>query len=390
MTATGEVPRGDRKTSILAAAAELFAAQGFAGTGIDEIGARAGITGPAIYRHFQGKGALLQGVVERALVVHEPSDATIAAGLEAMTRHAVAAALQDPAFLVTYLRERHRLDDQARHELERTERRLFRRWRDAMRAVNPDLQADEAARRHRAVFAAIGDTASRTTPVPHLTLERLLGASAVAVLSQPPLPQSPPAPASDRWSVPPSRRDLILGAAMSLFRERGFHGVSMDEIGAAAGVTGPTIYFHYGSKLDVLAAAHERASMRTWVAVHDAVEEATSASDALNRLAGAQLRVAADHGDLIVVTTRELPAPAPADRERFEQRAVEIVDLWVAVVGELRPDLARSELRAVVTGVFPLMNHTAHWLGRPGDGIALVRAWALGSTSTSEAVPDPG
>lgn len=369
----------DRKTVILAAAAELFAAQGFAGTGIDEIGERAGISGPAIYRHFRGKDALLRAVVLHALDSYELPDETVSDGLEAMLRAVATTALDRPAFLITYLRERHRLDEEALREIERTEHRLYRPWRDVTHDRNPTLQRDEIARRHRAVITAIGVTAARPTTVARTTLERLMVESSLAVLSVASVPHGSAPARATGWTVEPARRDLILAAALELFRERGYHGVSMDDIGEAIGITGPTIYFHYESKLDVLVAAHERASIRTWVAVQDAVSAAGSASDALDRLAVAQLGVAADHSDLIVVTSREFAVPDAVDSERLEARATEIVDLWISVVGELRPELGRTELRAVVTGVFPLMNQTAYALGRPDDGVPLVRAWALGS-----------
>ena len=361
----------------------MFAAQGFAGTGIDEIGARAGVTGPAIYRYFRGKDALLRAVVAHAVDAFELPDETVGAGLEAMIPLAVGVGLDQPAFLVTYLREHHRLDDDARVEIGRTERPFIDQWRDAIGDANTALSRGETTVRLRAVFTSLGATASRPTSVARTVLEQLLIQSALAAFTAPPIPQrdSPQRatpPPTRSWSVPPSRRDIILDAAMRLFCERGFHGVSMDDIGEAVGISGPTIYSHYESKLDVLAAAHERASVRTWVAVQDAARDATSASDALNRLAAAQLRVAADHNDLIVVTSRELAPVGPADQERLAARAAEIVDVWIAVVGELRPDLGRSELRAVLTGVFPLMNQTAYTLGLPEDGVPLVRSWALG------------
>ena len=52
---------------ILDAATELFSEQGFSETGIDEIGAAVGITGPAVYRHFSGKHDLLVAVIERSV-----------------------------------------------------------------------------------------------------------------------------------------------------------------------------------------------------------------------------------------------------------------------------------------------------------------------------------
>src|ERR1700742_2708698 len=49
------------------------------------------------------------------------------------------------------------------------------------------------------------------------------------------------------------RREEILTAAASLFAQRGFHGVSIDDIGSAAGMSGPGIYRHFPSKEAVLA-----------------------------------------------------------------------------------------------------------------------------------------
>src|SRR3712207_4726940 len=52
-----------------------------------------------------------------------------------------------------------------------------------------------------------------------------------------------------------SRRDEILEIAVALFATRGYHGVSMDDIGAAAGVTGPALYHHFAGKEAMLVAA---------------------------------------------------------------------------------------------------------------------------------------
>src|SRR6476659_8413404 len=52
-----------------------------------------------------------------------------------------------------------------------------------------------------------------------------------------------------------SRREEILAIAVGLFAARGYHGVSMDDIGAAAGVTGPALYHHFAGKEAMLAAA---------------------------------------------------------------------------------------------------------------------------------------
>src|SRR5918999_5940164 len=58
-------PRGQRKERILASATSLFEENGFHGAGIDDIAAAAGVTGPAIYRHFKNKDAVLVALFDR-------------------------------------------------------------------------------------------------------------------------------------------------------------------------------------------------------------------------------------------------------------------------------------------------------------------------------------
>src|SRR3954453_7701256 len=48
--------------------------------------------------------------------------------------------------------------------------------------------------------------------------------------------------------APTNRRDQILREAARLFAERGFHGVGVDEIGAAVGISGPGLYRHFAGK----------------------------------------------------------------------------------------------------------------------------------------------
>ncbi len=53
----------DRTEQVRTAALELFAARGYRGTTVDEIGARVGIRGPSVYKHFRSKQELLADIV---------------------------------------------------------------------------------------------------------------------------------------------------------------------------------------------------------------------------------------------------------------------------------------------------------------------------------------
>jgi AcrR family transcriptional regulator len=52
---------------------------------------------------------------------------------------------------------------------------------------------------------------------------------------------------------PQTRREQLVTAAARLFAERGFHGVTIEELGAAVGISGPGFYKHFASKDAVLA-----------------------------------------------------------------------------------------------------------------------------------------
>lgn len=80
-------------------------------------------------------------------------------------------------------------------------------------------------------------------------------------------------------------RDRILAAAYELFYRHGFVRVALDEIAEKAGVTKRTLYYHFRSKDDLLAAALEQhsklalARVRTWYTTLP--EDPVAAIDAL-------------------------------------------------------------------------------------------------------------
>ena len=56
---TRDRQKSDRRTQLLTAAEQLIAERGFLAVRLEDIGAAAGVSGPAIYRHFSGKEGLL-------------------------------------------------------------------------------------------------------------------------------------------------------------------------------------------------------------------------------------------------------------------------------------------------------------------------------------------
>ena len=179
------------------------------------------------------------------------------------------------------------------------------------------------------------------------------------------------------------RRQQILSTAADLFAARGFHGVSMGDIGAAVGVSGPALYKHFAGKEDILgqcllhasdqllAGARELLSdggARSAVGQPEAdTEGAAGAEAALEALIARHADFALDNPALIVVQEREWAALGAEAQAQVRKRQLAYVDVWCDALAPLRPDLSAPQARAAVQAAFGLLNSTPHSarIGRP-------------------------
>lgn len=186
----------------------------------------------------------------------------------------------------------------------------------------------------------------------------------------------------------PTRREQILKEAARLFAERGFHGVGVDEIGAAVGISGPGLYRHFPGKdamlAELLVGISERLLAGGQLRVSEDASGDSSPEALLDALIAGHIDFALDDRPLITLHDRELDRLRDTDRKQVRRLQREYVEVWVAVVRDLYPDLPEHEARATVHAVFGLLNSTPH-LGRPGalpgrtDTAALLHRLARGA-----------
>ena len=156
-----------------------------------------------------------------------------------------------------------------------------------------------------------------------------------------------------------SRREEILEIAVGLLATRGYHGVSMDDIGAAAGVTGPALYHHFAGKEAMLAAAlipvseELLAGGRAHVAGHDGNPGA-----ALVALVDFHVEFALNNPAVIALHLHELDRLPDEPRRQIRRLQRQYVEEWVSVLTSLRSDLVADEARVLAHGAFGLMNST--------------------------------
>jgi AcrR family transcriptional regulator len=166
------------------------------------------------------------------------------------------------------------------------------------------------------------------------------------------------------------RRLQLLSAAERLFAERGFLAVRLEDIGAAAGVSGPAIYRHFPNKESLLVELLVGISTRLLAGAREVTTREAEAAAALDGLIDFHLDFALSEPDLIRIQDRDL-AHLPAAAERQVRRAQrQYVEVWVSVLRELEPGLAESDARLMAHAVFGLLNSTPHSL-KPADSKAV-------------------
>ena len=157
-----------------------------------------------------------------------------------------------------------------------------------------------------------------------------------------------------------TRRQQILDTAAGLFAERGFHGVSVVELGSACGISGPALYKHFPSKDAVLAEMLVDISEQLLRVGRERSRQARGPRAALRELVAWHVDFALRHQPLIVVQDRDWASLPPDARERVRLLQRAYVDLWAGRLCELQDDLDRDRARAMAHATFGLLNSTPH------------------------------
>jgi AcrR family transcriptional regulator len=157
-----------------------------------------------------------------------------------------------------------------------------------------------------------------------------------------------------------SRRDEILATAAELFARRGFHGVSVADLGAACGISGPALYKHFPSKDAMLAEMLVRISEELLEVGRARSQGEQDPHRALAALVEWHVEFALNNKALIVVQDRDWDALPVDAREKVRTLQRQYVDLWASRMQEATPGLGRAEARARAHAVFGLINSTPH------------------------------
>jgi AcrR family transcriptional regulator len=183
VAASPVVPAGGRRQQILTVAAQLFAKHGFHGVSIADLGAAVGVSGPALYRHFPGKEALLAemliGISEHLLAggqARARSSDDPRAVLRALVDFQADFALREPELIVVQDRDLANLPVEARRKVRLLQRTYVEIWVETLQRVHPGLPVESA---RIAAHGAFGLLNSTPHSAPGLDVERTPAVAAV-------------------------------------------------------------------------------------------------------------------------------------------------------------------------------------------------------------------
>jgi len=363
----------DRKQQIITAASELFHRHGYANVSTGQIAESVGITAGALYRHFKGKQDLLAqaltDVFERATeVVGEGDPPTLEEMVEGLA--ATAGVRRDLGVL--WNRETRHLDDARRAHMRGRFFAFLDRFATQLRAVRPELSADDADLLSWCVLGVLTSPSYHSTPMAEGAMIELLRRAALVVVTIDLDTVRPGDPAVVRPSasglLPRARREAILAAATKLFYERGYQAVTMDEIGAAAGITSTAVYKYFESKPDLLSATIARASEPLQLGLSRALAAASTPAEGLHNALDAYVDFAMVHHDLVGILVSEVTNLPALQRHGVRRAQHDYVAEWVRLLTDSRPDLDATQARYLVQAVLTVVNdatRTEHLLARP-------------------------
>lgn len=170
--------------------------------------------------------------------------------------------------------------------------------------------------------------------------------------------EAPEAVKRSRKDAALARRQRILDAACVMIFERGYEPVSMTEIGAAAGVSGPAIYRHFTSKAEILAVLCNQTVDRLIEFVGPRRPDPQSE---LNALVEGQVRLVVRYPQLVRVFEDE-ERSLPADlRRQVRRREREHAQRWVEALRQTDRGARSEDLEMLAYATVGMILSAPRW-----------------------------
>ncbi len=172
------------------------------------------------------------------------------------------------------------------------------------------------------------------------------------------------------------RKLQIVDQAGSLFQQRGFHQVSMDDIAQAVGLRGPALYRHFRSKQELLV----RVVLDQITICLDVAEAAAngggSPQQRFERFVGDLAGLALDR-DEIMLWRRERRRLDEEAQVEFRRRARKLEACAAAVLRNVRTDLDEAQIELLSWALLSTFAHTQGFRRVTDTAAARQRRWGV-------------
>lgn len=148
----------------------------------------------------------------------------------------------------------------------------------------------------------------------------------------------------------PERRERIVNAAVHLIACHGYHGVSLGDIGSAAGIVGSGVYRHFDTKMAILVELFDRVVDRLVAEAELTLRRIDNPELALAWLVRGQVRFTMAERALCEVYLQEWGNLQDSDLRRLKWKQRHYVDLWTDLLSSVHPDLIGGEAQVRVHG----------------------------------------
>jgi AcrR family transcriptional regulator len=358
----------NRKALIVEAAIVLFHRDGYHRVSMEEIASAVGITAGALYRHFRGKQELLYEAMLTVIDEHVSiASAAAPAGLEAMLRSIARQAIDSRDRGALWQRHARELPPEQLTRVRRRLRALGGWVAGAIAQSRPELPQPDTDLLAWAVLAVLSSPYEHSVTLTKPRFEDLLYEAACAVCTTTRLP-GPTQPSAARAGTPglapASRREVLLVTAGRLFREHGFDAVTMEAIGAAAGISGPAVYNHFASKGELLMAVLDRGRETLQLGLAQALAGASTPEQALEPVVRSYVMPALRPDGLPGLLFSEAHHIPEQRRQANRRIQRDYIDEWARLL-----PIGQAEGRLVVHAAIALINGlvlTPHLRTRPG------------------------
>jgi TetR/AcrR family transcriptional regulator, cholesterol catabolism regulator len=199
-----------------------------------------------------------------------------------------------------------------------------------------------------------------------------------------------------RVNAPRDRGEQVYTAALRLFREKGYHATSMQDIAAAVGLYKGSLYHYIGGKEDLLVQVFEQAMGTLLEEVERIVADTSPGAGAqLRQVVAAHVRAVADNLEALTVYLHEFRALEGGPLERVRQQRERYIELVAEIIGRgvRRGEFVTPDIGIATLALIGMCNWMCQWYRPDGrltaSEIGRLFADLLLDGLTAQPLPEP-